>query len=88
LIAAIPGTALLANNVLKFEVKANWYYKRARLTRHLLYSLKYEGWQSDQVSKELRKIEEDMELEWPGFGAIFPKKDDRTEGTSRANRQI
>jgi hypothetical protein len=46
-VAAIPGTLLATHNVLKFENKCSWYYKKARLLQHVLDALKFEHWKPE-----------------------------------------
>jgi hypothetical protein len=74
-VAAIPGTLLAAHNVFKFENKCGWYYKKVQLLQHLLDRIKFEKWTPAQVSQELRKIDADMDLEWPGFGTVALRQD-------------
>jgi hypothetical protein len=69
-VTAVPAATLLASNVFRFEAHANFGYKRARLAKHLLFGLRFEGRPPEEVSKELRKIESEMASEWPGLGSL------------------
>jgi uncharacterized membrane protein len=69
-VAAVPGTLLATQNVLRFEHKCRWYYKKARLLQHVLDTLKFEHVKPEQASKKMRDIADQMDREWPGFGTV------------------
>jgi hypothetical protein len=75
-VAALPGTLLATQNVMRFEYKCGWYYKKARLLQHVLDALKFEDWDSKKASQELQKIEEKMDREWPGFGTLVVRQNE------------
>src|SRR5262252_174479 len=56
IIAAIPGTALLANSVFRFDSKASWWWTRYHLLRGLRYQLVFEGKEPKEVSAALRSL--------------------------------
>jgi hypothetical protein len=85
IVAAIPGTLLATQNVLKFEHKCNWYYKKARLFQHTLDALKFEDWKPDKASQEVKNIEDKMDLEWPGFGTMVVRP---TEGPGPSGQLV
>ena len=79
-VAAVPGTLLATQNVMGFEYKCKWYYKKAGLLQHVLNALEFQGWDAKEASEELKKIEERMDLEWPGFGTLVVRQSEAPAG--------
>ena len=75
-LTALPGTALLLNNVLALEKKAQWSWKKVRKYDSMLMCLRHEARDVSAAAKELREFEEKMEEEYPRFGMLpaDPKK--------------
>lgn len=69
-ITALPGTALLLNNVLALEKKAQWSWRKVRKYDSMLMGLRYEGRDMSEAAKELREFEEKMEEDYPRFGML------------------
>jgi hypothetical protein len=70
MVTAIPGSAILAISVLKTDQKAQYFFRKKNLVRHILWEYKYESSTRESTSKKLREMEEKMESEWPGFGKL------------------
>ena len=70
ILTAVPGTALLANSVFRFDTKARWWWAKYHHLRGFRYQLLYEGRQPKDVSLELRTLLLDLEKTYPGFGSL------------------
>src|SRR5450631_4207564 len=70
ILTAVPGTALLANSVFRFDSKARWWWARHHHLRGFRYQLLYEGRQPKDVSLEVRALLLDLEKTYPGFGTL------------------
>jgi hypothetical protein len=74
IVTAIPGTALLFNSIFAFDRKANWYRKKKLRYDGLALEIQYESKSVGDAAKEIRIFEEEIEKEYPGFGA-FPRSE-------------
>lgn len=74
LVTAVPGTALLTNSVFSFERKSEWHRRRLLNYRSLLLRLRYEGADILEISGELRRLEEEFQQSYPGFGSFSSEK--------------
>jgi hypothetical protein len=79
-VAAVPGTLLATQNVLKFEHKCGWYYKKARLFQHVLDALKVGDGKPAEARQAWIKIEDEMDREWPGFGTMVVRPNEGVSG--------
>jgi len=76
-LTGMPASFLLINNTLRFEEKAKWCWKKCRKSERLLRQLRDDP-KADvaAISLEFSTMSEEMENEWPAFGATpsQPKK--------------
>ncbi|SRR6266496_1383835 len=77
IVTAIPGAALLLSNVFAFYQKANWHRRKKMRYDALALQIEYESKPIADAAKELRMFEEEMEKQYPGFGA-FPRQQNGT----------
>lgn len=67
-LSSLPAGVLIASDRLKFEERAAWHYRMTYALQGLLNELLYEGKQPAEVSAQRRKIDEEVQPLWPGFG--------------------
>jgi hypothetical protein len=76
-LTGLPASFLLINNTLRFEERAKWCWKKCRKCENLLRKLRDDP-SSDipAISAEFSTVSEELENEWPAFGATpsQPKK--------------
>lgn len=68
-LSSLPAAILIASDRFKFEERASWHYRMTYSLKALLNELLYEGRDPASVSAERRKIDEDLQPLWPGFGS-------------------
>lgn len=73
-ISSIAGCALLVLNVFAFDKRAAWQRKRKRMYDQFSDRLKFEGADAAQISSERRVFEEQIQAEFPRFGALAEPK--------------
>jgi hypothetical protein len=77
LLAGLPGVMLLVNNTCRFEERTKWFWKKTRKLQRLMRELRDKREPDpEKVSAELSDVNEELEAEWPAFGAspAQPKK--------------
>ena len=77
LLTGMPASLLLINTTMRFEDKAKWCWKKCRKSEMLFRRLRDDpATDVAQVSKEFSTMSEELESEWPAFGASpsQPKK--------------
>lgn len=67
-LAALPGTAILINNSLRYEEKTKWFWKKTRVAEKFLRQLR------DSIDPDVERISiqfsekmEELESEWPAM---------------------
>lgn len=77
ILTGMPASLLLINNTMRFEDKAKWCWKKCRKSERLFRYLRDDE-EADvaKVSSEFSIMSEELEAEWPAFGASpsQPKK--------------
>jgi len=77
MLTGMPASLLLINNTMRFEDKAKWCWKKCRKAERLFRRLRDEPAPDvATISAEFSSISEELENEWPAFGASpsQPKK--------------
>jgi hypothetical protein len=77
MLTGMPASLLLINNTLRFEDKAKWCWKKCRKAERLYRILRDDpNANIVTISTEFSTMSEELENEWPAFGASpsQPKK--------------
>ena len=67
-LAAVPGIIAVVVATFKFAVRAEWWWGKFPGLDSLYRSLKFEGKNEHEVSKELSQFIAAINKKWPGFG--------------------
>ena len=77
ILAALPGTAILINNSLRYEEKTKWFWKKVRISEKFLRKLRDSSSPDvEEISLQFSERMEELENEWPAMDspAKQPKK--------------